>query len=121
VPRDEHGIFHHICIWRGFVLAAPMIAWGVYCLVTQWSLMPYSFGPYGGGGIEEVTGWPAIGLGIAWLGGGFALHARYFWGCIDIITTRVVGQLGVLIGTLAIILGFGGTVLWFAMDIASAY
>ena len=116
MPSDQHGIFHHICIWRGFVLAAPMMAWGLWCVTTQWSLLPYGAYRLGIHGFKELTGWPAVVLGVGWLGAGFALHAHYIWGCIELAPLRLAGQLGTLVGVFAFIIGFGGTLIWFAWD-----
>ena len=115
--RSDHALarvyerFRHVCIWRGLLLAGVLLVFGVGCMVTQSARLPGA-SRYGWTTqpLLRMEGAPAVMMGIAWLGGAVALHARYFWGRVEPIWR--FADLGLILGIAMIVIGWGYALCW---------
>ena len=104
--------FRHVCVWRGIVIPYVPLSFGMYAIVNQHTLLPGA-GRYGWSfstNLLPLDGWPAISMGIAWLGLAFALHVHYFWGRVDPVWR--ISLLGVIVGIVAVVVGWGAALFW---------
>jgi YHS domain-containing protein len=95
--------FGQVSLWGGMVAPIIPLIIGLNAVITEHTLLPGG-GRYGGRPMR-LDGWPAVSMGIAWLGLAFVLHMNFFWGRVK--TIWPLAGFGVVVGVIAIIVGWG--------------
>ncbi len=83
--------------WRGMAIPCVLIVYGAYCVRTETAFLPgLGNAPASMSELMNLSGPPAICMGWAWVGGGFAMHCHFFWGRIEPVWRY--SMIGVVIG-----------------------